>query len=54
MLGYLEYQVLASTNSKFHFSALREGFELRFQVVKEKSFLVNGILPIKEIFLVWQ
>lgn len=47
LLEYLEYQVLASANNVFHFSTVREGFELRFRVLKEKSLLVNGILPIK-------
>ena len=49
LLEYLGYQVLASTNNVFHWSSLREDI----RVVKEKSFLVKGILLIKEIVLVW-
>lgn len=30
LLECLGYQVLASTNNVFHFSSVREGFELRF------------------------
>ena len=49
LLEYLGYQVLASTNNVFLWSSLREDI----RVVKEKSFLVNGILLIKEIVWVW-
>ena len=48
LLQYLGYQVLASTNNVFHCSSVRD-----FRVVKAKSFLVSGILPMKEILLVW-
>ena len=49
LLENLGYQVLASTANVFHCSSVREDF----RVVKAKSFLVNEILPIKEILLVW-
>lgn len=39
--------MLALTNNVFHCSSVRD-----FRVVKAKSFLVNGILPMKEILLV--
>lgn len=42
--------MVASANNVFHLRTVTEGFELRFHVLKEKSLLVNGILPIVNIF----